>query len=140
MVRLQSRSLGVHLWRWELRISSRTWLFEATSRRRDRIAKSCVKGTDEEAACLALDCLVFAMYRSDGHWVTAKSALRESSNERSQLSVHQHCSDSDVIGCTQKELHCKKEKNLRTQHHNVPLYQDVRTDQDRNPRIQLQDA
>ena len=93
MVRLQSLSLGVHLWRWELRISSRTWLFEATSRRRDRIAESCVKGTDEEAACLALDCLVFAVYRSDGHWVTVKSALRESSNERSQLSVNQHCRD-----------------------------------------------
>ena len=40
----------------------------------------------------------------------------------------------------QKELHCKTEKNLRTQHHSVPLCQNVRTDQDRNPRIQLQDG
>ena len=93
MVRLQSLSLGVHLWRWELRISSRTWLFEATSRRRDRIAESCSKGTDEEAACLASNSLVFVVNKSDGHWVTVTSALRESSNERSQLSVDQHCKD-----------------------------------------------
>ena len=35
---------------------------------------------------------------------------------------------------TLKELHYKKEKNLRTQHDSVPLCQD------RNPGIQLQDG
>ena len=35
VVRLLSPSLGVQLWRWKLRISSRDWLFEVTSRRRD---------------------------------------------------------------------------------------------------------
>ena len=93
MVRLQSLSLGVHLWRWKLRISSRTWLFEATSRRRDRIAEPCSKGTDEEAACLASNGLVFAVHESDGHWVTVISSLRESSNEKSRLSFNQHCED-----------------------------------------------
>ena len=39
------------------------------------------KGTDEEAACSALNSLDFAVNKSDNHQVTVMSTLRESSNE-----------------------------------------------------------
>jgi hypothetical protein len=47
------------------------------------------KGTDEEAACLALDSLVFTANRRDNQVVAVLSALRESNNDRIQMSADQ---------------------------------------------------
>ena len=80
-----NRFLWVQLWRWKLRTWMRTWLFEVASRRRDRIAGSCPRKL--------VNSLVFAVNKSDDHRVAVISALRESSNERSQMSVNQHCKD-----------------------------------------------